>query len=77
MVDYKCLIEIWTDGHELNTDTVVTIEEDIDISDDFERDETIRDILLEKLKEKYGYCCKLIDYESLTDKNCDIYKLTY
>ena len=77
MIDYKCLIEIFADGHELNTDTVITIEEDIDIVDDFERDETTRDVLLEKLKEEYGYCCKLIDYESLTDKNCDIYKLTY
>lgn len=77
MTDYKCLIEIWADGHELNTDTVITIEEDIDIVDDFERDETIRDILSAKLKEEYGYCCKLIDYESLTDRNYDIYKLTY
>ena len=50
MNDYKCVIEIYADGHELNTDTVITIEEDIDISDDFERDETIRDILSAKLK---------------------------
>jgi len=77
MTDYKCLIEIFADGHELNTDTVITIEEDIDIQDDFEREETIRDILSVKLKEEYGYCCKLINYETLTDKAYDIYKLTY
>lgn len=77
MLDYRCLIEINADGHELNTDTVITIEEDIDIADDFEKEETIRDILSAKLKEEYGYCCKLIDYESLNDENFDIYKLTY
>ena len=77
MIDYKCLIEIFADGHELNTDTVITIEEDVDIADDFERDETIRSILSAKLKEEYGYYCKLIDYECLTDRDYDIYKLTY
>lgn len=77
MIDYKCLIEIFADGYEINTDTVITIEEDINIVDDFERDETIRSILAEKLKEEYGYCCKLIDYECLNDENYDIYKLTY
>ena len=77
MTDYKCLIELYMDGHELNTDTVITIEEDVDIADDFERDETIRSILSAKLKEEYGYCCKLIDYESLIDRDYDIYKLTY
>lgn len=52
MIDYKRLIKIDADGHELNTDTVITIEEDINIADDFERDETIRDILSAKLKKK-------------------------
>ena len=77
MIDYKCLIEIFADGHTLNTDIIITIEEDIDIEDNWERDETIRDILSTKLKEEYGCCCKLIDYESLNDENFDIYKLTY
>jgi hypothetical protein len=77
MIDYKCLIEIWADGHEIHTDTVITIEEDIDISDDFERDEATRDILSTKLKEEYGEGTKLLDFESLTDTNYDIYKLTY
>ena len=77
MIDYKCLIEIFADGHELNTDTVITIEEDIDIVDDSERDETIRDILSTKLKEKYGYYTKLLEFETLTDVDFDIYKLTY
>ena len=77
MIDYKCLIQINADGHELNTDTVITIEEDIDITDDFEREETIRDILSAKLKEEYGYYTKLLEFESLTDVDFDIYKLTY
>jgi hypothetical protein len=77
MIDYKCLIELYRDGHEIHTDTVMTIEEDIDIVDDFERDETIRDILLTKLKEEYDEDVKLLEYESLTDIDYDIYKLTY
>ena len=77
MIDYKCLIEIFADGHEINTDTVITIEEDIDIIDDFEREETIGDILSAKLKEKYGYYTKLLEFETLTDVDFDIYKLTY
>ena len=77
MIDYKCLIEIFADGHELNTDTVITIEEDIDIVDDWERDETIRSILSAKLKEEYGECTKLLDFETLVYSDFDIYKLTY
>ena len=77
MIDYRCLIEINADGHELNTDTVITIEEDIDIVDEFERDETIRSILTEKLKEEYGECTKLLEFESLVDVDYDIHKLTY
>lgn len=77
MIDYKCLIEIYRDGHEIHTDTVITIEEDIDIVDDFDKDETIRDILLTKLKEEYDGDVKLLEYESLTDIDYDIYKLTY
>ena len=52
MIYYKCLIEIFADGHELNTDTVITIEEDIDIVDDWERDETIRSILIVRKRNK-------------------------
>jgi len=77
MNDYKCLIEIYRDGHEIHTDTIITIEEDIDIVDDFERDETIREILMEKLKEEYDEDVKLIDFEELTDRDYHIYKLTY
>lgn len=77
MIDYKCLIEINRDGHEIHTDTVITIEEDINIDDIFERDETIRDILLEKLKEEFDEDIKLIEFEELTDRDYDIYKLTY
>jgi len=77
MNDYKCLIEIYRDGHEIHTDTIITIEEDIDIVDDFERDETIREILMEKLKEEYDEDVKLINFEELTDRDYHIYKLTY
>ena len=77
MIDYKCLIELYRDGHEIHTDTVMTIEEDIDIVDDFERDETIRDILLERLKVEFDEDVKLLEYESLVDVDYDICKLTY
>ena len=77
MIDYKCLIELYRDGHKIHTDTVITIEEDIDIIDDFERDETIRDILLTKLKEEYDDNVELLEYESLVDIDYYIYKLTY
>lgn len=77
MTDYKCLIEIHRDGHCLHTDTVITIEEDIDIEDNWEREETVRSILLERLKEEYGEGVEILDFESLTDRDYDIYKLTY
>ena len=77
MIDYKCLIEIHRDGHVINTDTVITIEEDINIQDSWERDETIRDILSTKLKAKYGEGVELLEFESIADCNYDIYKLTY
>ena len=77
MTDYKCLIEVNRDGHVINTDTVITIEEDIDISDDFEREETIRDILSAKLIDKYGEGIELLEFESIVDCNYDIYRLIY
>jgi len=42
-----------------------------------EREETIRDILLTKLKEEYDEDLELIEFETLTDKDYDIYKITY
>lgn len=77
MIDYKCLFQFWRDDVHIKTDTVITIEEDILIDDAFEREETIRDILLEKLRIKYQDDIELIDYEVLTDRNYDIYKITY
>jgi len=73
MIDYKCLIEIYRDGHEIHTDTIITIEEDIKIDDDFERSETIRDILLEKLKEEYDEDLELLEYAE-TVENVNLYR---
>jgi len=77
MTEYKCLIEFWRDDINIKTDTVITIEEEISIEDDFERNELIRDILLEKLKVEYQDDVELIEYETLTDRDYDIYKITY
>ena len=77
MTEYKCLIEFWRDCHCLKTNAVITIEEDLMIDDDFERNELIRDILLEKLKVEYQDDVELIEYETLTDRDYDIYKITY
>ena len=77
MTEYKCLIEFWRDDINIKTDTIIIIEEDTNVEDDFERNELIRDILLEKLKVEYQDDVELIEYETLTDKDYDIYQLTY
>ena len=77
MISYKCSIDFWRDDVHIKTDKVITIEEDIIIEDDFERQELISDILLEKLKEKFDEYVELIEFEELTDKDYHIYKLTY
>jgi hypothetical protein len=78
MIDYKVIVDVWISDLSFNRELILTIEEDISIEDDFERSELIRDILLEKAKEDLHHNnIELIEYEELTDRDYDIYKLTY
>lgn len=66
MIEYKINYNYWTDDILLSKDTIITIEEDIDIEDTHNRDELIRDILLEKLREEIGNDkIEIIDFEEL------------
>jgi hypothetical protein len=88
MIDYKCLVQIYRDGHEIKTDTIITIEEDIIIEDkdvkfskaerdiEFERQQIIESLLLEKLKEEFDEDVELINYEELIQQE-NLYKFEY
>jgi hypothetical protein len=71
MIDYKVIYKEYTGNIE---ETFITIEDDINIDDDFERGEIIRETLEEKIKEFGGY--QLIDFEELFIC-CDLYKISY
>ena len=82
MIDYIVTYKL---NNEIN-DKVFTIEDDVifetnknnkDQDVEFEREELIKDIVLELLKEKFGKSVELIDFETVVDNNFDIYKLTY
>lgn len=86
MTDYIVTYKHYINDIELNNYKILTIEDDIYIEQnkedkdqdrEFETEQLTRSILLELLKEEFGECVELIDFEPLIDNDFDIYKLTY
>jgi hypothetical protein len=88
MVDYIVKYKYYINDLEFNTDTIITIEEDIIIDDkdvkfskverdiDFEREQLTTEILYEKLKDKISNDVELVDYEELIERD-NLYKFEY
>jgi len=73
MIDYIVRFTYWIDDLEFSSDKVITIQEG-----HIEDQELLEDVLLEILKEEIdNENIVLIDFEEITDRDYDIYKLTY
>jgi hypothetical protein len=88
MIDYIVKYKCYINDLEFNSDTIITIEDDIIIDDkdikfsnverdiEFEREQLITEILYEKLKEQFDENVELVDFEELIQQE-NLYKFEY